>query len=189
MATSQAPTPYAITHPIVLRSRIFEWNVAIVRDQRFCIYGIVMPRTDCALTSLPNLTFLIEAVYRYLFGLGPAHAQPASVAASSSVSQHGYRRYLCLSVDGQSNEITYLPVNQLHLRAHSLVAKFEQGGGSNHIDEAIILDREALELCPPGHPQRAVSVAWLAIHLSDRFDQLGARRDLEEAIVFDREAL
>ena len=150
-----------------------------------------MTRTDsdCALTSLPNLTFLIEAVYRYLFGLGPAHVQPASVAASRSVSQHGYRRYLCLSVDGQSNEITYLPVNQLHLRAHSLVAKFEQGGGSNHIDEAIILDREALELCPPGHPQRAVSVAWLAIHLSDRFDQLGARRDLEEAIVFDREAL
>ena len=43
----------------------------------------------------------------------------------------------------------YLPVGQLHSRAESsLFAKFEQGGGISYIDEAIDLDREALELFP-----------------------------------------
>ena len=77
----------------------------------------------------------------------------------------------------------------MHLRAHSLVAKFEQGGGTSYIDEAIVLDREALELCPPGHPERAASLTQLALNLGDRYSQQGGRRDLEEAIVLDREAL
>ena len=85
--------------------------------------------------------------------------------------------------------MTYLPAEQLLARAESLVAKFEQGGETSHIDEAIVLDREVLELCPPGDPQRYVSLTWLAIHLSYRYDQHGATRDLEEAIVLDREAL
>ena len=46
----------------------------------------------------------------------------------------------------------YMPVKQLHLRANSLVTKFEQGRGTSYIDEAIILDREALELSPPATP-------------------------------------
>jgi CHAT domain-containing protein/tetratricopeptide (TPR) repeat protein len=79
-----------------------------------------------------------------------------------------------------------LPVEQLHLRAKSLVA---QGGGTTYIDEAIVLDRDALRLCPPGHPKRPVSLTCLAIDLSDRYDQLGATRDLDEAILLDREAL
>jgi CHAT domain-containing protein/tetratricopeptide (TPR) repeat protein len=79
-------------------------------------------------------------------------------------------------------------VEQLHLRAKSLITKFKQGGAS-HIDEAFVFDREALELCPPGHPKRTVSLTCLAIHLSDRYGQLGATGDLEEAIVLDREAL
>ena len=41
-----------------------------------------------------------------------------------------------------------LPVEQLYSRAESLFAKFEQGGGISYIDEAIDLNREALELCP-----------------------------------------
>ena len=81
------------------------------------------------------------------------------------------------------------PVEQLHSRAESLVAKFKQGGGFSCIDEAIDLDRVALELCPPGHPMRSVSLTWLAEHLGDRYHQLGATRDLEEAIVLDREGL
>ena len=83
----------------------------------------------------------------------------------------------------------YLPVKQLHLRAESLVAKFKQGRGSSYIDEAIVLDREALELCSSGHHMRPMSLTWLAIHLGDRYGQLGATGDLEEAIVLDREAL
>ena len=83
----------------------------------------------------------------------------------------------------------YLPVKQLHSRAKSLVAKFEQGGGTSYIEEAIDLDREALELCPPGHPKRSVSLVELSIHLSARYSQLGAMRDLDEAIVLGREDL
>ena len=51
-----------------------------------------------------------------------------------------------------SGEMTYPPVKQLHSQANLLAVKFEQGEGGNYIDDAINLDREALELCQPGHP-------------------------------------
>ena len=87
----------------------------------------------------------------------------------------------------QSSEMVYLPVEQLHSRAESHFAKFEQGGGTSCIGEAIDLDREArLEPRLPGHPMRPVSLTCLAIHLGDYYDQLGATRNLEEAIVLDR---
>ena len=89
----------------------------------------------------------------------------------------------------QSSEIMYLPVEQLHLRAKSLVTKFKQGGRTSYIDDAIVLDRDALELCPPGHHKRSASLSQLAIHLSDHYGQVGATRDLDEAIVRVREAL
>jgi CHAT domain-containing protein/tetratricopeptide (TPR) repeat protein len=91
----------------------------------------------------------------------------------------------------QSSEMMYPPVVWLHLnsRALSLVAMFKQGGGTSYIDEAIAVDRDAVQLCPPGHPMRSVSLTRLAVHLGDRYDQLGATRDLDEAIVLDREAL
>jgi hypothetical protein len=101
-----------------------------------------------------------------LFGLGHNITQTA----------HGFRRYLRLSVDVQSSEMTHLPVEQLYLRAQVLVAKFKQGGGTSCLHEAIDIDREALERYPPSHPRRAVSLSWLAIHLNDRYDQLGATR-------------
>ena len=80
-------------------------------------------------------------------------------------------------------------VDQLHLRAESLVAKFEQGGGTNYIDEAIVLHREALEHCPPGHPKRHDCLTSLASHLSKRYSNFGEITDIEEAIVLDRDAL
>ena len=82
-----------------------------------------------------------------------------------------------------------LTVDQLHSRARSLGARFEQGDGTGCINEAIVLDREALDLCPPGHPKRAFSLTQLGIHLSDRYKQLGAIEDLNEAIVLDQAAL
>ena len=82
-----------------------------------------------------------------------------------------------------------LPVTQLHSQATFLASKFKHGGGPSYIDEAIILDREALELCPPRHPKRYVSLNHLAVDLSDRYDVLGATRDLEEAISLAREGL
>ena len=81
------------------------------------------------------------------------------------------------------------PVEQLHSRAGSLAAKFQQGGGTSYIEEAIALDREALELCPPGHPKRSVALTELACHLSVRYGQLGVTRDIHEAIALDREVL
>ena len=82
-----------------------------------------------------------------------------------------------------------LPVSQLHSQAEYLAARFLEGDGSSYINEAIVLDREALGLCPPGHPKRNVSLSSLAGHLGDRYDQLGAMTDLNEAIVLDRDAL
>ncbi|KAF8436541.1 CHAT domain-containing protein [Boletus edulis BED1] len=78
---------------------------------------------------------------------------------------------------------------QLHLRARFLADEFARGGETSYIDEAVDLDREALELRLPGHLERSASVNWLAVHLSDRYSQLGSMRDLEEAIALDREAL
>ena len=60
--------------------------------------------------------------------------------------------------------MTYLPVGQLHSRAESLVAKFEQSlRGAGYIDSAIDLDRKALELCPPDHPEQTVSLAMTSL--------------------------
>ena len=83
----------------------------------------------------------------------------------------------------------YPPVEPLHSRAGSLVAEFEQGGGTSYIEGAIDLDREALDLCPPGHPTRSVSLACLAHHLWLRYGRLGVTGDLEEAVVLVQEAL
>ncbi|KAF8431483.1 CHAT domain-containing protein [Boletus edulis BED1] len=57
------------------------------------------------------------------------------------------------------------------------------------LDEAIVLRREALELCPQGHPDRSTYLNSLANSLSTRYKQLGATADLDEAIVLAREAL
>ena len=57
------------------------------------------------------------------------------------------------------------------------------------LDEAIVLDREALNLCPQGHPLQSGSLNNLAAGLSTRYNQLGAMEDLDEAIVLNREAL
>ena len=58
----------------------------------------------------------------------------------------------------------------------------KQGEGTSYIDEAIILDCDALELCPPGHPMRSASLICLAVHLGDRYNQLGAARDLRRPL-------
>ncbi|KAF8436306.1 CHAT domain-containing protein [Boletus edulis BED1] len=79
-------------------------------------------------------------------------------------------------------------VEQLHSRAAALANKFQQGGGTSYMDDAVFLAREALERRPPGHSERSVSLTQLAIHLDIRYNKLGSMRDLEEAIVLDREA-
>ena len=56
------------------------------------------------------------------------------------------------------------------------------------LDEAIVLDREALGLCPQGHLNWVMSLNNLAGHLSTRYNRLGAIEDLDEAFVLVREA-
>ncbi|KAF8124578.1 CHAT domain-containing protein [Boletus edulis] len=114
---------------------------------------------------------------------------PNHRAASSSVSKHGFQMYLPLFVIVSSYEVTYLAVQQLHSQGKFLADQFKRGRGTSCIDEAIILDREALELCPPSHPMRPVSLTSLATHLRDRYNQLGSRSGLEEAVILAREAL
>ncbi|KAN0080155.1 CHAT domain containing protein [Tylopilus felleus] len=78
---------------------------------------------------------------------------------------------------------------KLRSRAESLLNKFRLGGGTRSLDQAVFLYREALELCPQGHPDRSFPLNNLASCLSTCYDQLGAAADLEEVIVLNREAL
>ena len=57
------------------------------------------------------------------------------------------------------------------------------------LNEAVVLDREALDLCLQGHPDRAMSLNNLAIDLVIRYEQLWGVEDLDEAIVLVRGAL
>ena len=50
------------------------------------------------------------------------------------------------------------------------------------LKEAILLDREALDLCPQGHLYCSVALICLAIHLSTWYNQLKAMEDLNEVI-------
>ena len=67
--------------------------------------------------------------------------------------------------------------------AFHLNCRYRQLGVARDLEEVIILVREALSLCPQGHPDRSMSLNNLALHLSTQYDQLGALRDLDEAIV------
>ncbi|KAN0094895.1 CHAT domain containing protein [Tylopilus felleus] len=82
-------------------------------------------------------------------------------------------------------------IEELHERANALAASFNPDGNgtTDCIDKAIVLDRKALELCPPGHPLRSDSSSLLAAHLDKRYKQLGEMADLDDAITFEREAL
>ena len=75
--------------------------------------------------------------------------------------------------------MTYPPVKQLHSQANLLAAKFEQGEGANYIDDAINLDREALELCQPGHqrdPFLYLSLRFISVIVMTSLEQEGTLR-------------
>jgi tetratricopeptide (TPR) repeat protein len=73
--------------------------------------------------------------------------------------------------------------------AISLRTRFKQQTELKTLDEAIAFSREALQLRPPGHPTRNLSLMSLAISLQIRFDQQGELDTLDEAIALYREAL
>ena len=83
-----------------------------------------------------------------------------------------------------------MPIDeQLHSQAILSFPKFDLGKGTNHVDEAVAIDRKELELCPYGHPRRSTSLIRLAIHLKYRYDEFRQMQDLDEAILLGREAL
>ena len=82
-----------------------------------------------------------------------------------------------------------LPVEKLLCKATFLATKFERGRETVYIDDAIVLDREALVLCPPSHPTRSTALSRLASHLWNCYEQLGGIDDLNTAIDLDRDAL
>ena len=107
----------------------------------------------------------------------------------SSAELDEFHKYVLLYFGAVSSELMSLPVSLLLSRALSVSATFEQDGEPHHINEAIILDREALELCTTGHPRRSACLFQLSLHLGARYDLLGGVEDLNEAIPLDRGAL
>jgi hypothetical protein len=50
------------------------------------------------------------------------------------------------------------------------------------LEEAIVHGRQALDLCPPGHPHHSSFYHNLATTMSTRFDKLGKMEDLEQSV-------
>ena len=135
---------------------------------------------------------MIEAVYRLPFRSRHTSAHsitnlyPNDRAAASLVGNDGFRRYSRLSGYMPNSEMICLPVSKLLSRAESLLAEFEQGGGTSYVqnDDPVTLAREVLEIClPPGDPKRPVAFTFLATHLVIRYERLGGIRDLDEVLV------
>ncbi|KAN0084272.1 CHAT domain containing protein [Tylopilus felleus] len=74
-------------------------------------------------------------------------------------------------------------------QAEACFAKFKQEGRRSHIDEAVNLGKEALDLCPPGHHKRAEASSSLAIYLHARYQRFQWSKDVDEAIALAREVL
>ena len=108
---------------------------------------------------------------------------------TSSVELDGFQKYVLLHIGLESNEPMYLTVSQMLSRVESPATKFRQDSEARYIDEAIALDREALELCGAGHPRRSDCLFRLAFHLGARYELLGGVETLNEAILLHRDAL
>jgi tetratricopeptide (TPR) repeat protein len=85
--------------------------------------------------------------------------------------------------------LAFVSVSVFEQPCRSSLHSVRAAWGMVDLDEAIVLDREALGLRPQGHPSRSSSLNNLAVRLSSRYEQLGAMVDLDEAIVLAREAL
>ena len=108
---------------------------------------------------------------------------------TSSVRLDGLQKYVLPYIGLESTEPMCLAVSQLLSRAQSAAAKFQQDSEARDIDEAIVLDREALEICTVDHPRRPACLFQLVTHLSARYGLLGGVETLNEAILLDRHAL
>lgn len=62
-------------------------------------------------------------------------------------------------------------------------------GNLQDLDKAIVVYRQAVEICPTGHPDRHIAINNLGTAIYTRFSQTPNSQDLEEAIQLYREAL
>jgi hypothetical protein len=67
--------------------------------------------------------------------------------------------------------------------------RYDRRGAARDFEEAIVLDREALDLCLQGHPDRGIPLNNLAVRLYTRYKQIGALEDLNEALFLIRKVL
>ena len=66
---------------------------------------------------------------------------------------------------------------------------FEQLGTLSDLDEALALQRNALELLPHEHPERSALLNTIAIYFHTRIEKHGTLPDLDEALAYERNAL
>ncbi|KAF8132991.1 TPR-like protein [Boletus edulis] len=79
---------------------------------------------------------------------------------------------------------------QLRSLGESLVARFEQEGGTSDTDEAIIIDHQTPDPpCLPGDPNRSASLADFPLALRCWFNLLRETTDFQEGVVLAREGL
>ena len=57
------------------------------------------------------------------------------------------------------------------------------------LNEAIVVARDILTLCPAGHPDWSMFLSNLSFYLSIPYTQLGTIEDLNEAIVLTRDSV
>ena len=73
--------------------------------------------------------------------------------------------------------------------ASALWRRSERTGSMVDLNEAILMDREALSFHPTPHPDRSSSLTNLGLRLWDRFRRTGSMTDLGEATLMHRESL
>ncbi|EJC97821.1 uncharacterized protein FOMMEDRAFT_162156 [Fomitiporia mediterranea MF3/22] len=73
--------------------------------------------------------------------------------------------------------------------AHYLRERYHRQWRMEDLEEAIVLCRAALSLCPEGHPNRSYALGDLASSLTIRYQRSGRPEDLEESIELHRAAL
>jgi tetratricopeptide (TPR) repeat protein len=103
-----------------------------------------------------------------------------------------------VDIDSLANEVrrqawdlvpTTAGAHLLTMVANALRRRFEQLGNLDLLAEIIKLQRQALDLRPPGHPDHSMSVHNLATALQTRYEELGDLHSLSEAIELHRQAL
>jgi hypothetical protein len=147
--------------------------------------------------SLPAQQIAVETLRRRLVSKPPEHEGRSDVlyyltrALQECYKHGGGRAYLEEAVSHRREMVKVRSDddNALGDLAVSLQYLFDLTGEVALLDEVIALNREALELCPPGHPTRDYSLGNLASALLARFKQTGDAALLDEVIALHREAL